>query len=198
METSESEQDSLWGAHGVSGLVTSGNASEFFAEYGLYYQENAAIGASLASLDKEGLSNSTQSFKFLSEHFNSDSRIQPILEPYLRHDNPQICLPFSADPGHIFTFSTAPVIGNRIVVYTLGTGSCIEFYANSHKKDLRGVRASNGLLEIAEASLRKNGCNTIPVRMEKGGMHAFQIREGFTNTYGLEILRHQEVNVSHQ
>ena len=80
-------------------------------------------------------------------------------------------MPFSADPGHIFTFSTAPVIGNRIVVYTLGTGSCIEFYANSHKKDLRGVRASNGLLEIAEASLRKNGCNTIPVQMEKGGMY---------------------------
>jgi hypothetical protein len=65
-------------------------------------------------------------------------------------------LPFSADPGHIFAFSTAPVIGNRIVVHAWGAGSFIEFYANSHKKDLRGVQASNGLLEIAEAWFMSN------------------------------------------
>lgn len=89
----------------------------------------------------------------------------------MRHENPQICLPFSADPGHIFAFSTAPVTGNRIVVFAWSTGSDVEFYENSHKKDLRGVRASNGLLEIAEAPLKKNGCTTIPVRMAKGGMY---------------------------
>jgi len=67
------------------------------------------------------------------------------------------------------------------------------------------------LLEIAEASLKRNGCTVIPVQLDKGGMYAFsqfgvvipiadktssailhprlafQILEGFTNAYGLEI-----------
>lgn len=72
MEACVSKQDSLWGAHGVSRAVTGADASQFFAKNGLYYQENAAIGDSLASLDREGLSNSTESFKILSEYFDSD------------------------------------------------------------------------------------------------------------------------------
>ncbi|KND88468.1 hypothetical protein TOPH_06850, partial [Tolypocladium ophioglossoides CBS 100239] len=187
-----------------SSVVTDANSLEFFAEHGLLYQEDAPVGGIVATLDQKGLSNNTDGFKFIAEHLLTDSRIRPILKPYLSQDNPQVCSPFSADPGHIFAFSTAPVIGKRIVVYAWGAGSHMEFYANSHIKELKGVRASNGLLEIAEASLKRNGCTAISVRMEKGGIailhprHAFRIREGFTNAYGLEITGQVKAKVSHQ
>ncbi|KDN68663.1 hypothetical protein CSUB01_10960 [Colletotrichum sublineola] len=128
-------------------------------------------------------------------HSNLAQRIRSILRPYLNNPNQQACrpLPFSSDPGHIFAFSVDPNREDRIVIHMWSAGSHVVFYDTSHKKPLCGVLAANGLLEIPLASLRKNDCKPIEVRMDKGGSsailhyrYAFQIKTGFTNAYGLE------------
>ncbi|OAQ63861.1 hypothetical protein VFPBJ_11300 [Purpureocillium lilacinum] len=158
-----------WRLHAVSEAVTDTNVHEFFEQHGLYYAEDPAAGEALAALDQNDQFNSTDGFGV----FLDRQCIRLILEPYLDHENPQVCLPFSADPGHIFAFSTAPETTRRVIVYIWGAGSSAEFYAKSHTKELKGVQASNGLLEIAEASLKRNGCSAIRIQLDKGGMYAF-------------------------
>ncbi|KAH7112406.1 hypothetical protein EDB81DRAFT_670861 [Dactylonectria macrodidyma] len=183
--------DRLFGVRGVSLAVTAADSLKFFKEHGLFYQEDAAIGGIVDALDQQGLTNRTDSFQFFTGCILGDARIRPLLEPYLSHPNPQVCHTASSDPGHIFAFSIVPTQGDRVVVHMWCAGSRVEFYENSHNRPLKGVLASNGLLEIPEASLKKNGCKTIGVEMEKGGIailnerSAFQIRNGFTIAYGL-------------
>lgn len=103
-------------------------------------------------------------------YLTREQRIRTILEPYLKHPNPRSSSIFSADPGHIFAFSTAPEEVDRVVIQVWSSGSRMEFYESSHRKKLTGFISSNGLLEITRASLKINSCVPIPVPMDKGGM----------------------------
>ncbi|OAQ58103.1 hypothetical protein VFPPC_14907 [Pochonia chlamydosporia 170] len=193
MEPSEPSEGGAWGPHKVSEVVAATDSVGFFKEQGLFYQEDATVGAIVNALDAQGLSGTNEGFKFFTGYLFGDARIRPILEPYLKHPNPQSSSIFSADPGHTFAFSTAPEEAGRVVIQVWSTGSRMEFYEKSHAKKLKGFLSANGLLEITRASLKMNGCDSISVRMDKGGiaiLHpklAFQILEGFTNTYGVQI-----------
>ena len=48
----------------MSAFVTAQTCQTFFDEHGLFYQEDAAIGNIIEALDKGGLSNDKEAFKF--------------------------------------------------------------------------------------------------------------------------------------
>jgi len=186
----------LFEEHEISRTVTAADSSSFFEQHGLFYQEDAVIGEKVDSLDRLGLLDRPDSFQHFREHIIGDPRIYSILGPYLDVPNPHGCYSFSSDPGHIFAFTLVST-GDRVVVHMWSAGSSMNFYHNAHTRTLRGVLAANGLMEIPEASLKKNDCIGFNVKMEKGGIAihhercAFQIKTGYTTVYGLRRAPHK-------
>ncbi|EGX93715.1 hypothetical protein CCM_01984 [Cordyceps militaris CM01] len=138
--------------------------------FGTHECFDAVIGNLVHTLDEAGKSSSPESFHSMKKDIQANPHLQPILERYLTKDNPKVCLAFGADIGHVFVFSVAPAVVDRLVLHMWAPGSQIIFYENSHQKEFKSVQASNGLLEIAEAAMRRGGCNKITARMDKGGL----------------------------
>ncbi|KGQ07754.1 hypothetical protein BBAD15_g6915 [Beauveria bassiana D1-5] len=160
---------SPWELHGVSSAAVT-DPLAFFGKHGLFYQEDAVIGNLVHTLDEAGKPSSPESFRAMKKHVEENPNIRPILERYLTTDNPKVCLTFGSDIGHIFVFSITPTVADRLVLHTWAPGSHAIFYESSYKKDFQAVQASNGLLEVAEAAVKKGGCNEIAARMDKGGL----------------------------
>ncbi|EFY88805.1 hypothetical protein MAC_05240 [Metarhizium acridum CQMa 102] len=73
MEPSEPSEGGVWGQHNVSEAVAVTDSLGFFKEQGLFYQEDATVGAIVNALDAQGLSGTNEGFKFFTGYLVGDA-----------------------------------------------------------------------------------------------------------------------------
>lgn len=106
---------------------------------------------------------------------NSFQNVRPIVEPYLSRPDIRLCITLGEDPNHRFVLSLETGQKEHIIVHLWSPGSEVELYHSSHLDppglpSLKAAQASNGLLELAGAVLKKRKCSPVTVKMEHGGM----------------------------
>lgn len=173
-----------------------GEPVDFYANHGYLYEHDATIGGLVPELEKRGIAESVDGLSIAKLRLLENSRVRPILEPYLDRLDVQLCTTLGPDPHHYFVLSLEPGQKDRIIVHLLSPGSQAELTEGAHLDSpvsgrLKGAPASNGFIEVPKPALKQRG-NPIPVQMEAGGLilhdrrHSFRIIQGSTIIYDLK------------
>lgn len=86
--------------------------------------------------------------------------------------NPRFSFTLGSDPGgfYAFTIETGQDQDDRRLVYMWRKNTELEFSDGADKIPLKGVRASNGYIQIPYPYLKRMELGEVLVRLEKGGM----------------------------
>ncbi|KJZ69064.1 hypothetical protein HIM_11547 [Hirsutella minnesotensis 3608] len=170
----------------------------FFEENRYFCDEDASIGKLVEELEKQGIAESHRGLEIAKPKLLANSNVRPIIEPYLSRPDIRLCTSLGEDPNHRFVLSLEPGQKEHIIVHLWSPGSEAELYRSSHLDPpglppLKAAQASNGLLELAGAVLKKRMYSPVTVKMERGGIavmdrrFCFRIVKGFTVTYDLHM-----------
>ncbi|PCG88479.1 Hypothetical protein PENO1_110050 [Penicillium occitanis (nom. inval.)] len=142
----------------ASTVFSVGRASDAILNSGFYYEMDQELGSHLLVGPKTCLS--PEGLEFLKLHVFRDERTRSILEFFFSWCGLARYRKFHNDPGHIFQFrSGGEKAGlNVLVVQFWGRESEVIYFNRSHRYELPGVHASNGLWEVPFAALESAGC----------------------------------------
>ncbi|CRG91083.1 hypothetical protein PISL3812_08131 [Talaromyces islandicus] len=162
-----------------------GRASDAIRNSGFYYEMDQELGSLLLEGPKTCLS--PDGLDFLNLHILRDERARSILESFFPWCSLARYRKFHHDPAHIFQFRRGGEKAgqNVLVVQFWGCESEVVYFDRSHRYELPGVHASNGLWEVPFAALESVGCGEgSEIFFEKGGFTiqdariAFEIKKG--------------------
>ncbi|PVH91196.1 hypothetical protein DM02DRAFT_678204 [Periconia macrospinosa] len=158
-----------------------------FLEDGLFYVEDSAIGDQVKEIQKKGFPiESAAGLDFCQRNVLDDIRTRRILESLFPWSGLGIYEVYRTDANHIYAFMTGLNTELKaVVVQLLSPQSSMVVYGGSQSLQIKGFNASNGLLEIPYAPLKK--CKPIEVNMEKGGLAVLDARLAFKNLKGFAI-----------
>ncbi|KAH8708414.1 hypothetical protein GQ44DRAFT_777187 [Phaeosphaeriaceae sp. PMI808] len=158
-----------------------------FSEDAIFYVEDAAVGGRVKEMQVKGFPiESADGLDFCKKNVLDDTRVQRVLEALFPWSGLGIYDLYRVDADHIYAFMTGlnPEL-KAVVVQLWSPQSSMLVYGGSQLLQIKGFNASNGLLEIPYAPLKK--CKPIEVVMEKGGLAILDARLAFKNVKGFAI-----------
>ncbi|KAJ5117685.1 hypothetical protein N7448_011317 [Penicillium atrosanguineum] len=135
----------------ISPTVTVEDAQRFFEQHGIFYAPDAEVGRLVATLGSEAVHR---------------KRLQTIIGPFAD----SFCFTLGPDPTKFYASTISKNPDHRVIVYMWGKGGHCEFSEGSHLGELKGVPASNGLVQVPYAWLKKRELPDRTVKFENGGM----------------------------
>lgn len=177
-------QEPLFGETTISLSVTAEEASDFFLEHGFFYEASKDIGQLIAALGRKALGpDGLKELRRVSSQQGSVShplpsqgvvsncrqRLYKILEPFIR-DRPSFSCILGEDLGVFFAHTIDDIPKNRAIIYMWGKNTQLELSYGSFKILLKGVQASNGLVQVPYVFLKKRNLEEISVNMLEGGV----------------------------
>ncbi|KAK7421006.1 hypothetical protein QQZ08_010127 [Neonectria magnoliae] len=147
------------------------NSSALRSE-GFVYVEDSALGQEVEKLQKIGFPRRTQvGLKFCRQSVLEDERVQRVLRDFFDAPCLGIYHWYACDPDHTYTFmkkegSDPPAL----VIHLFTPGTRILLFEGSQLQTFRTWHASNGMLEVPNAALRKANITATEVVLQHGGL----------------------------
>jgi len=145
------------------------------------------VGERVKDMQNKGFPIETaEGLDFCKQNVLDDTRVRHILEALFPWSGLGIYDVYQLDSNNIYAFLTGlyPKL-TAVVVQLWSPESSMVIYGGSQDLRIKGLFASNGLLEIPYASVRQ--CKPINVEMEKGGLAIFDARLAFQTVKGFAI-----------
>ncbi|KAJ5046199.1 hypothetical protein NUH16_003024 [Penicillium rubens] len=147
-------------------------ASDAIRDQGFYSEMDQELRTPMSEMGPKSCL-SAEGLEFCKIHVLRDERARSILKTFFPSCGLARYRKFHSDPGHIFQFrSGGEKAGRHVLVVKLwGSGSEVVFFDGSHREELPGVHASNGLWEVPFAALKSVGCGKgSEILFEHGGL----------------------------
>ncbi|RSL52057.1 hypothetical protein CEP51_015118 [Fusarium floridanum] len=165
------------------------NSSALRSE-GFVYVEDSALGQEVEKLQKIGFPLRTQvGLQFCRQSVLEDERVQPVLRSFFDAPCLGIYHSYSCDPDHTYTFmkkegSDPPAL----VIHLFTPETRILLFERSQLQTFKTWHASNGMLEVANAALRKANIMAKEVVLNHGGLVIADTRLCFRTMAGDAII----------